>query len=107
MNISSVSTVLLFVYSIIENGTRRLPWTPKASIYFSLQKLSGVTCDIIQSGLVSFLNSSPPCAEAVVSLDGKLLSNKCSPPAVSLRQSVRLRGLSGMRASGENPTPPR
>jgi hypothetical protein len=28
-------------------------------------------------------------------------------PAVSLRQSVRLRGLSGMRASGENPTPPR
>jgi hypothetical protein len=80
MNISSVSTVLLFVYSIIENGTRRLPWTPKASIYFSLQKLSGVTCDIIQSGLVSFLNSSPPCTEAVVSLDGKLLSNKCSPP---------------------------
>jgi len=27
-------------------------------------------------------------------------------PAVSLRQSVRLRGLSGMRASGKGPTPP-
>src|SRR5690242_2246123 len=33
---------------------RRLPWMPKASIHFSRLKSSGATCDIIQSGLVSF-----------------------------------------------------
>jgi hypothetical protein len=33
--------------------------------------------DIIQSGPVSFPTSSPPCTEAFVSLDGRLLSNEC------------------------------
>src|SRR6266436_4138761 len=58
----------------VKNKSRRLPWTPKASIPFSRRKLSEVTCDTIQSGLLSFLISSPQCTEASVSLDGRFLS---------------------------------
>ena len=49
----------------------------KTVIGHSRRKSSGVTCDIIRSGPVSFLTSSPPCTEAFVSLDDSLLSKKC------------------------------
>src|ERR1700730_8541227 len=60
-----------------ENISRRLPWTPKESIHFLRRKSSGVTYNIIVSGLVSFPVSLLRCIGGWVRSEGRVLRKCC------------------------------